>query len=179
MHPPLCLPASPAPHIFHSESHLKHISNNPSQNSHLLANCAEDLRTPHCAFLPERVQRCQELGLPAKAEGDGDPQHPPGSVLGSQLLPRGWWGRDAGWGCFSSLWPWVGLERVMAELGAGLAQDPPLQRDGQADGASRDAWSSLSYLLTPAWAGKQAGTLPVGWELRGGDKEGVGTPPGW
>lgn len=66
MHPPLCLPASPAPHIFHSESHLKHISNNPSQNSHLLANCAEDLRAPHCAFLPERVQRCRELGLPTE-----------------------------------------------------------------------------------------------------------------
>lgn len=61
MHPPLCLPASPVPHIFHSESHLKHISNNPSQNSHLLANCAEDLRAPHCVFLPGRVQRCRGL----------------------------------------------------------------------------------------------------------------------
>lgn len=66
MHPALCLLASPAPHIFHSESHLKHISNNPSQNSHLLANCAEDLCVPHCAFLPGRVQRCWGLGVPTE-----------------------------------------------------------------------------------------------------------------
>jgi len=72
---------------------------------------------------------------------------------------------------------------MVAEPGAGLSSGPPFAQDGQADGPSRAAWSSLSYLLTPAragkQAGKQAGMLPVGWELRQGDKEGAGIPPGW
>lgn len=97
MHPPLCLLASPAPHIFHSESHLKHISNNPSQNSHLLANCAEDPRAPHCAFLPRRVRCCQGPRLP------NNPR-----VMGALSIHQdGPWGLSCSAGCGGAgIWDW-------------------------------------------------------------------------
>lgn len=124
MHPPLCLPSSPTPNIFHSESHLKHISNNPSQNSHLLANCAEYLRTLlllSCwegGMLPQHWalwgKGCSEPYRPwdqPYEEGCGMGAHR-GSQDGELLL----WGSDAAcWRCSVMGLRWKGLTLCLME----------------------------------------------------------------
>lgn len=135
MHPPLCLPASPVPNIFHSESHLKHISNNPSQNSHLLANCAEYLRVLQLALLPGRLGCCQSSRLPA-GQGVSKAHSIPGiSPVGSGSLPQG---KGFGMGVFYLLCPWPGprgLPKGWERSGAGLSSGSPCvcQQDGQAE----------------------------------------------
>ena len=109
-----------------------------------------------------------------RAGNEGDPQHPPGSAPGSQLLPRVWWGRDVGWRRVGPDRP----ERMVAELGAGLSSGPYFVAGWTSRWAQKSCLE-LSALPANSCPGRKAGRHAAGgMGGRGGRQGGCWHPAG-